>query len=432
MILLSISLRTVKVAHHKDTAELPTRVMPTPQKLLLPMLQHIGRPCTPSVKVGDVVLKGQVIGDSEEFMSAPIHAPTSGKVTAVRDVLTAGGSYAPAVEITADGEDRAIETAPIEVHDRQELIAATRRLGLVGLGGAGFPTSIKFAPKNPEALDTLIINATECEPFITSDYREMMENGEEIADGIEQMVQWMGLSRAIIGIENNKPAAVEKMRALARDRYEVKCLPSSYPQGAEKVIIYHCTGRRVLEGQLPADQGVLVLNVTSLGNLMRGLRTGMPLTHRRVTVSGDCVAEPANVLAPIGTSIRELIDFCGGKVGHPAKLLMGGPMMGISVYSDTLSIVKNNNAILLLSEKLGLSPEPSPCIRCGRCIQACPLSLMPTVFEHAWEQQDFSLLEQQKVQLCMECGCCAYVCPANRPLVQVNRLAKQALRARKK
>jgi len=429
---LGVHLHTVKVAHYKKTAEVPTKVMPTPKKLLIPMLQHIGRPCKCTVAVGDTVLKGQVIGDSEEFMSAPIHASTSGKVTAIRDVLTAAGVYAPAVEITADGEDRPIETQPIEVNTLSELVEATRRLGIVGLGGAGFPTSIKLNPKNLDAVDTLIVNATECEPFITSDHREILENSQDIADGIELLKKLLGLSQAFIGIENNKPDAIAVMKKLSKGRYEVKELKSSYPQGAEKVIIYHCTGRRVMEGQLPADAGVIVMNVTSLGNLVRGLKTGMPLTHKRVTVSGDCVAQPANVYVAIGTPIKELVEFCGGVVGTPKKLIMGGPMMGVSVYSGELPVIKNNNAILLLSEKLGVSPEPSACIRCGKCMRACPFGLMPTVFEHAYEEGDLDLLEKQKVMVCMECGCCAYTCPAKRPLVQVNRLAKAALRSRKK
>lgn len=429
---MAVKLSTVKVAHYKKTAEMPTRVLPMPKKLVIPMIQHIGRPCVCAVKVGDSVLKGQVIGEATEFLCAPIHAPTSGKVTAVHDVLTASGVYTPAVEITPDGEDKAIEAQPIKVETLDDLVAASRQIGLVGLGGAGFPTSVKFKPKNLEEVDTLIVNATECEPFITADHREMIENPEDVADGIELICRLMGLKRAIIGIESNKPEAIEIMRKIANGRYEVKKLKSTYPQGAEKVIIYNCTGRRVMEGQLPSDVGVVVLNVTSVGCLMRGIKTGMPLTHKRVTVSGDCVKEPANVYAPIGTQISELIDFCGGMVGDPGKLIMGGPMMGTSTYSRELPLLKNSNAILLLSKELGVTPEPTACIRCGKCMEACPLDLMPTVFEHAYEDGDLELLEKQKIMLCMECGCCAFVCPAKRPLVQIHRLAKQAVRAGKK
>jgi len=396
------------------------------------MLQHIGRPCDVIVSVGETVLRGQKIGDSDQFMTAPIHASTSGKVTAIRDIMTAAGQYVPAVEITSDGEDKAIEATPYEVTDLPSLVAAARELGMVGLGGAGFPTSIKLNPKNIDEVDTLIVNATECEPFITSDHREMLESPDDIVEGIELVKKAMGIEKAFIAIESNKKDAIALMKQKADGKFEVKVTPSTYPQGAEKVVIYNCTGRIVSEGQLPADVGVIVLNVTTLGNLIRGIKTGMPLTHKRVTVSGDCVKEPANVYVPIGTSMNDLVDFCGGTVGTVDKLLMGGPMMGISISNGKHPVIKNNNAILAISAKLSFSPDPHPCIRCGKCTQACPFGLMPTVFEHAYEDGDFDLLEKQKVNVCMECASCAYVCPAKRPLVQINKLAKAALRIRKK
>ena len=427
-----MALHTVKVKHFKHTAKMQTIPMPTPKTVLIPMLQHIGRPCDVKVKIGDSVLRGQVIGDSEQFMTAPIHASTSGKVTAIRDIMTAAGQYVPAVEITADGEDKAIETKPLEVNDLPSLVSAARTLGLVGLGGAGFPTSIKLNPKNIDEVDTLIINATECEPFITSDHREMLESPDDIVEGINHIKKAMGIDKAYLAIESNKKDAIDLLKSKSNGDFEVKIAPSNYPQGAEKVIIYNCTGRIVKEGMLPADVGVLVLNVTTLGNLIRGIKTGMPLTHKRVTVSGDCIKNPANVLVPIGTSIDALIEFCGGTVGVVDKLIMGGPMMGIAISNGRHPVIKNNNAIIAISERLSFSPDPHPCIRCGKCTQACPFGLMPTVFEHAYEDGDLDLLEKQKVNVCMECASCAYVCPAKRPLVQINKLAKAALRIRKK
>lgn len=429
---MAVKLHTVKVKHFKHTEKNETIVMPTPKTVLIPMLQHIGRPCDCTVKVGDLVLRGQVIGDSEQFMTAPIHASTSGKVTAIRDIMTAGGQYVPAVEITADGEDKAIETQPIEVNDLPSLVSAARKLGLVGLGGAGFPTSIKLNPKNIDEVDTLIVNATECEPFITSDHREMLESPDDIVQGVELIKKAMGIDKAYIAIESNKKDAIALLKAKSNGAYSVKVTPSTYPQGAEKVVIYNCTGRIVKEGMLPADVGVLVLNVTTLGNLIRGIKTGIPLTHKRVTVSGDCIKNPANVYVPIGTSIDELVEFCGGTIKKVDKLIMGGPMMGISISSGKHPIIKNNNAIVAVSKELSFSPDPHPCIRCGKCTQACPFGLMPTVFEHAYEDGDLDLLEKQKVNVCMECASCAYVCPAKRPLVQINKLAKAALRIRKK
>ena len=428
---MALHLKTVNVRHHKLTAEKETVIMPYSCNLVIPMLQHIGRPCVPTVKVGDSVLKGQIIGEATEFMSAPIHASTSGKVVSVRDMLCPSGVYTPHIEIAPDKEDKSIEPLSFKIDSLSDLVDATRQLGMVGLGGAGFPTSIKLNPKNIDEVDTLIVNATECEPFITSDYREMLENAEDIKEGIELLKKLMNIKNAYIGIEDNKPKAIEIMKKLSGDIFEVKTLKSRYPQGAEKVIIYHLTGRKVLEGQLPADVGVVVINVTSLGSLMRGLKTGLPLTHKRVTVSGDCVKQPQNVYAPIGTPIDKIIEFCGGVVNEPEKLIMGGPMMGVTMCHGSMPIIKNTNAVLLLSKKLADTPEPTACIRCSKCVSACPFNLMPTVFEHAYHDGDLEALEKHKVMLCMECGCCSFVCPAKRPLVQTNRLAKAALREKK-
>lgn len=424
-------LKTVRLEHYKRTADCPTVVMPTPKKVVLPMLQHLGRSCTPTVTVGQTVKRGELIGDSSEFLTAPIHASISGKVTEIAEILTSSGTYTPAVVITASEEQETVPCEPLPCGTLAELIQSTRKLGMVGLGGAGFPTNIKLNPKNPDAVDTLLINGAECEPFITSDYREMIESADDLVAGIALLKPLLGVEKAIVAVEENKPEAIRILREKAGELFTVHQLPSNYPQGAEKVIIYHCTGRRVEEGQLPADQGVIVMNVTSLGNLIRGLKTGLPLTHKRVTVDGDCVAKPMNVLVPIGTPIRDLLAFCGGLTGTPEKLIMGGPMMGVPMYTDDYPILKNTNAILALSDDILRERPATQCIRCGKCIAACPFDLMPTAFARAYEERDAAELVRLKVGLCMECGCCAYVCPAHRPLVQSHRLSKQFLREQK-
>ena len=305
--------------------------------------------------------------------------------------------------------------------------------GLVGLGGAGFPTYVKLSPKNLSEVDTLCINAAECEPYITSDYRTIMEDAEDVLNGARQVQKYLDLKKVIIGVEDNKPKAIALLKEMTAGdaSIEVASLPAKYPQGAEKVLIYHTTGRVVPEGKLPADVGVIVMNVASVAFLSKYLKTGMPLTTKRVTVDGSAIAEPKNLLVPIGTPIQNLIDFCGGFKTEPGKVLMGGPMMGIAVNRLDYPVLKNNNAILAFDEKDSREPEETPCIRCGRCVNACPFNLMPASIEKAFKAGNVDALRELKVNLCMECGCCAFACPAKRRLVMTNRLAKKMLTQKK-
>ena len=421
-----------RVPHHKNTSQIPTVVLPTPKQVVIPMQQHIGAPCKPLVKKGDHVYLGQKIGDADAYVSAPIHASISGTVSAVQPVMLPGGQMSDAVVIDSDGlmePDPSIQ--PPKVNSLEDFTAAVRASGLVGLGGAGFPAHVKL--NAPGKIDTLIINGAECEPFITSDNREFLENGENVIKGIELVTKYLGIKNVIIGIEDNKKEAIDKMQQLilGKDGYQVAVLKSKYPQGAEKVLIYETTGKVVKEGQLPADQGVIVMNVSSVAFVASYMKTGMPLIQKRVTVDGSAVAKAQNVMVPIGTKIEDVIAFCGGYAKEPRLILMGGPMMGIAVPSDQYPVIKNNNAILAFAEEDALERLETPCIRCARCIGACPVHLMPAAIDKAVHGKNREALESLKVNLCIECGCCAYVCPANRYLVLYNRMGKQMLREKK-
>jgi electron transport complex protein RnfC len=426
------ALKGVYTPHRKNTKDSPTEVMPIPDVVYIVMSQHMGPPCTPLVKKGDAVKVGQVIGNSDAFLSAPIHSSVSGLVERIDEIIMPNGMRSKAVVIKTDKlQELHPDIKPPVVNSKEDFLAAIKASGMVGLGGAGFPTHIKFNPKNLDEIDTLIINAAECEPYITSDYRSMMEDRDRIIGGIRLIMKHLGIPACVIGIEDNKPEAIRSMTEALQDdpAITVKKLKSKYPQGAEKVLIYETTGRVVPEGKLPADVGAIVINVTTAASLERYLKDGIPLIKKRITVDGDAVKEKKNILAPIGTPIRDVLEFCGGAVGEVRKVLMGGPMMGITLYDIDYPVMKNNNAILFFAAGQVEEYDESPCIRCGRCARACPMNLMPLRLEDAFNKEDLEGLAKYKVNLCIECGCCAYACPAKRHLVQVNRLAKARLRA---
>ena len=425
------SLRGIFVKHLKNTAEEKTVSMPVPSTVTIPMSMHIGAPCEPLVKMGDLVKVGQKIGESNAPFSAPIHASVSGKVKQVTEFRNALGTVSKAVVIEADGEQAISEEIKVPVkNSREDFINAVKESGVVGLGGAGFPTHIKLNPRNLDEIDTLVINAAECEPYITSDYRECMESPEDIIEGINVVKKWLNIKNAYIGIESNKPASIKLLGELSEkhEGIDVVELKAQYPQGAEKVIIYSTTGRIVNDGQLPADAGVIVLNVTTVSFIAKYLKTGMPLVSKRLTVDGTGANKGMNVIVPLGTPIKDVFEFCGGLKADCKKILMGGPMMGIAVPDLEQPIVKNNNAIIALNEKDATPAEETDCIRCGKCVYACPLNLMPAALEKAYDARNAESLVAHDVNLCMNCGCCSYVCPAKRNLAQKNQLAKMFVR----
>ena len=420
------------VPHRKNTAQLQTAVLPCPDQVTIPMQQHVGAPCKPLVKVGDTVDVGQKIGDSGAYVSAPIHASISGKVTAITQVTLPGGQRTDAVVIQSDGEMRVSpDVKPPKVDSAESLCSALRESGLVGLGGAGFPAHVKLNVPKDKHIDTLIINAAECEPYITADNREAIENAQSVLEGVYIIRDLLHIDRVIIAVENNKPDVIETLTRIADnperdpdDNVRVLPLRARYPQGAEKVLVKSCTDRVIPLGKLPADVGCIVMNITSAAFVADYLRTGMPLVKKRVTVDGSAIQHPQNVLVPVGTKISDLVAFCGGWKAEPAKLLMGGPMMGLALTGDDLPILKQNNGLLAFAEGDAVLPEPTACIRCGRCVAGCPMDLMPTQLEKYAELGDVDALNRYGVMCCMECGTCAYNCPANRPLVQAIRMGK--------
>ena len=414
--------------HLKKTAELETVIMPPVNEVRIPLQQHIGAPANPVVKKEDKVFVGTLVAESGGYVSAPVHSSVSGTVKDIKDGF---------VIIESDGAmEKDPDLKPFEVKTAQDVVKAAELCGLVGLGGAGFPTKVKLTVKEGTQIDTLIINAAECEPYITSDYRECIEGYDDVVEGVYLLKEVLKIPKAIICVESNKKKAIEKLYEIATDKRDVDDtvklmqLPTRYPQGAEKVIIYSATGRKVPAGKLPSDVGCIVMNVTSIATLYRFITTGMPLVAKRLTVDGNAVAEPKNVIVPIGTPIKELLDFVGGIDEEADEIIMGGPMMGIDVCNENSVVEKRNNAITVM--KTGKKPKQTACIRCGRCANACPMQLYPAKVESAINHGMTDSLKNLNVNYCMECGCCSYVCPAKRPLTQVMRTAKAEIRRQSK
>ncbi|MDF7806836.1 electron transport complex subunit RsxC [Pontiellaceae bacterium B12219] len=398
------------------------------------MHQNIGAPPELVVKKGDTVKKGGLLAKAGGFMSVPLHAPTSGTIKAIDKVPGPTGISVPCIEITSDGEDEwGSPFEPIsdwQTADPAELKQRIWDAGIVGMGGAGFPVHVKLSPPEGKTIDTLIINGAECEPYLTADHRLMLEQAEEVVLGVAILVRILGLKTGVIGVENNKPDAIEALNKVAgKYNITVQSLPVNYPQGAERQLIYSITGREVPVGKLPMDVNCVVQNVATAAAVTEAVLKGQPSIERVTTVTGKPLVDPGNWKLRIGTPISKTIELAGGITEQPAKLLLGGPMMGIAQSSLDVTVMKNTSGVLLIAQDEVSQYTSEPCIRCGRCVDCCPMQILPATISQAVENKRFDWAEKLNVMACIECGSCSYSCPSHRPLNQQFKRAKVEIRA---
>ena len=414
--------------HKETTAGRAIEALPAPPTVQIPMSMHIGVLAEPLVKVGEHVKMGQKIGDTDAFVSVPVHATVSGTVKSVGMALHPNGARVMSVIIENDGQDeleplaRAMEW---QMMTQDEMIALIREAGIVGHGGAAFPTHVKIRSALGK-VDTMIINAAECEPYITSDHRVMLEYADDVVAGIRILLRIFSRIRCIIAVENNKPDAVESLRRAigADNRIKIDLLKTKYPQGGEKQLIRAVTGREVPPGKLPADAGCVVFNVDTVAAINRAFTQGLPDIQRVVTVSGSAITTPKNLLVRVGTPLSALVAACGGYREEPQKMVMGGPMMGVAQFSDEVPVIRGTNAFLAFSENEDRRVDDPVCIRCGRCVQVCPMRLLPTYLYLYASHDMWDECERMHVADCMECGACTFECPGSLHLTQMFRVAK--------
>lgn len=404
-----------------------------PKQAVIPLHQHTGAPCLPLVKKDDFVKVGQKIGDSDKFISAPVHASISGKVAAVEPRLNFMGQMVNSVVIDSDGkQDQADSIKPYPVIEKisiQEILKAIKDCGIVGMGGAAFPTHVKLSPPEGKKIDSLIINGVECEPYLTCDYRLMLDDVFNLAYGIDICKKVLGVGRAYIGIEDNKPVAIQYLKKKL-NKVEVVSLKTKYPQGGEKQLIKAILKREVPSGGLPMDVGAVVVNVSTAAQIAKSLKTGMPLVERVITVTGKHLKRPANLKVKIGTSYRDLIDQCGGVEGEIRKVVSGGPMMGIAVPSLDVPVQKGTSGIVVFTEEEINEYTNEVCVRCGKCTEACPVYLNPSLLADYAEKGDWAMCKKLNAMDCIECGACSYACGSRRDIVQLIKLAKAEIKKR--
>lgn len=425
-------ISAVHVPHCKSTQDMHSVRITPPESVTIPMLMHSGVPAVPVVNIGDYVYIGQLIAkEGEGRVSSPIYASVSGTVVEVNDKL---------VSIKSDKKmekDPQLKAPKLETLD--DFLDGCRKSGIVGLGGAAYPLHGKWEALRKNKIDTVLINGAECEPYCTSDNRTMVEDAQYIKKGIEILKRFSKAKKYIIGIEANKPEAISHLTDTFHDdsQVEVMTLKSVYPQGAKQVLLWNATGKVVMAGQRLASLGVIITNVTTLAKMAEFFETGLPLVERCVTIDGTAIKNPSNIIVPIGTSFEYCIEATGGYKSEPKKILDGGPMMGKAISDPEKAVIcKATSAVVAMDEKEATLPKESECIHCGRCVNACPLNLNPFVFADALEETDCdkreAILKREDLPQCMECGCCAFVCPAHRPLVEHNREGKTFLRSRRK
>lgn len=405
-----------------------------PKLVVIPLSQHIGAPCKPIVSIGQEVKKGEMIGEPAGFVSSPVHASVSGKVVAIGEFPNAMGRMVNSVVIENNGKEEwtSLKDNPDYMSlSPEELKEKVRASGIVGMGGAAFPTVVKLSPPKEKKIDAVLINGAECEPYLTADYRLMIEKPKEVIKGLKILMKILGVQKGYIGIENNKPDAVAKMKeaAVGASGIEVLALEVKYPQGAEKMLIKAILGREVPPRALPMDVGVVVQNVGTALAIYEAARFGKPLIERVVTVTGEGIREPKNLMVRIGTKVSDLIDECGGFKDGAGKVISGGPMMGFALSSLDVAVTKGTSGILVMPEEIvSHVDEFGPCIRCGRCIDICPMGLMPSMLSILSERGFYEETKEYNLFDCFECGSCAYVCPSKRPIVQFVRLAKSLVK----
>lgn len=413
-----------------QTDQKPVEIMPVPERVVVPLQQHIGAAADPVVQKGDEVKTGQVIGKAGQFVSVPVHASISGTVTAVEPHPHPLGVHVLSVVIEGDGKDNGYKKyKPSEEFKKltaDEVKECIMKAGIAGMGGAAFPSHVKLSPPDSKPIDTVILNGVECEPFLTSDHRLMLEEPDSILEGLKLIMKILNVKKAIIGIEKNKPDAINLMENKTKSRKNISVLPLKvkYPQGAEKQLIQAATGRKVPSGGLPMDVGCLVHNVGTALAIFEAVAMKKPLIERVVTVTGSGIREPKNLRIRIGTLYKDVIDFCGGLTDQAVKIINGGPMMGIAQISDETPVIKGSSGLLILDQKsVRIRPE-NPCIGCARCVDTCPATLLPTqmaaYIKHGMIDNAYAL----GLPDCIECGSCGYICPANIPLVQYFKMGK--------